>query len=494
MDWEQATHYEVLQVAQGAPLAVIKASYRVLVQQYHPDRYKPVHEAERITKRLNEAYGVLSDAELRAAYDSYITGRSGQQQSNHTSPPEAEPPSTPRSDKLSVHPWRRFLARVIDTLWLALLLGYLIGLVIPAWAANANLFVLSIVIGALILPIEAWFISVFRKTPGKWIFGIEVSRKNGERLSYGSAFQRAFNVWLSGQALGLPALFGIACAYWFFSLKKNSTTAWDTTSGSEVHHSNISAFPYLVGVVALFASGVLTNMALRDNTERMIAEKEAQQSPTVAPEPSNPASTPQQPYGEPSQVAGEEYLDWGWQNVTNEQFSAGVNAWFQKHPEYNNSQAQQAINSHFQEVTKQYPVIALGRAIDMALQRALTAGREAEYQRRQEEAQIPPRQAATYPSASRRSIDNADPGFVDIENESFARMAAGGKVQSTHYPQHAQVRADYPTTQAEIDDRNKTTRAAVEDMSKGNIPGAYKRYDYKSGQEIWVDANGTPLN
>lgn len=84
MNWDTATHYEVLQVASTASLPVIKASYRALIQQYHPDRYTPTDEAERITKRLNEAFKVLSDNELRAAYDEFLNGQ-----------PEAKKPKEP---------------------------------------------------------------------------------------------------------------------------------------------------------------------------------------------------------------------------------------------------------------------------------------------------------------------------------------------------------------------------------------------------------------
>ena len=65
MNWDSSSHYEILQVSQSAPMEVIRASYKALVQKYHPDRYAPREEAERATKRLNEAYATLSDSELR---------------------------------------------------------------------------------------------------------------------------------------------------------------------------------------------------------------------------------------------------------------------------------------------------------------------------------------------------------------------------------------------------------------------------------------------
>jgi molecular chaperone DnaJ len=63
--------YEVLQVTREASDQELKASYRKLAMQYHPDRNPNNPEAEEKFKECSEAYAVLSDAEKRAAYDRY---------------------------------------------------------------------------------------------------------------------------------------------------------------------------------------------------------------------------------------------------------------------------------------------------------------------------------------------------------------------------------------------------------------------------------------
>ncbi len=65
------THYDDLQVLRTAPLEVIKASYRVLSQKYHPDR-NPHPDALQIMKRVNLAWDVLSDPDRRARHDRWI--------------------------------------------------------------------------------------------------------------------------------------------------------------------------------------------------------------------------------------------------------------------------------------------------------------------------------------------------------------------------------------------------------------------------------------
>jgi molecular chaperone DnaJ len=64
-------YYEVLAVSRGVTELELKGAYRKLALQYHPDRNPGDAEAEEKFKEAAEAYGVLSDAQKRAAYDAY---------------------------------------------------------------------------------------------------------------------------------------------------------------------------------------------------------------------------------------------------------------------------------------------------------------------------------------------------------------------------------------------------------------------------------------
>jgi molecular chaperone DnaJ len=63
-------YYEILGVPRNASPEDLKAAFRKLARQYHPDVNKSPDAEERF-KSLNEAYAVLSDTEKRSVYDRY---------------------------------------------------------------------------------------------------------------------------------------------------------------------------------------------------------------------------------------------------------------------------------------------------------------------------------------------------------------------------------------------------------------------------------------
>lgn len=64
-------YYEILGVSKTADDAALKAAFRKLAMQHHPDKNPGDAEAERKFKELNEAYQVLSDGQKRGAYDRF---------------------------------------------------------------------------------------------------------------------------------------------------------------------------------------------------------------------------------------------------------------------------------------------------------------------------------------------------------------------------------------------------------------------------------------
>lgn len=64
-------YYELLGVSRGADDRMIKAAYRKLAMECHPDRHGGCSEKEAHFKAISEAYECLKDPQKRAAYDRF---------------------------------------------------------------------------------------------------------------------------------------------------------------------------------------------------------------------------------------------------------------------------------------------------------------------------------------------------------------------------------------------------------------------------------------
>ncbi|MFL6722107.1 MAG: molecular chaperone DnaJ [Sphingomonas sp.] len=81
-------YYELLGVPRGADDAAIKAAYRRLAKEHHPDRHNGCSNKEAQFKAINEAYDVLKDPQKRAAYDRF--GKAAFQNGGNGNDPFAE--------------------------------------------------------------------------------------------------------------------------------------------------------------------------------------------------------------------------------------------------------------------------------------------------------------------------------------------------------------------------------------------------------------------
>lgn len=69
--------YEILEVSPKASDAVIRAAYRCLVQQFHPDKNPGDAAAGERLCLINQAYALLADPLRRARYDQKVKSIAG---------------------------------------------------------------------------------------------------------------------------------------------------------------------------------------------------------------------------------------------------------------------------------------------------------------------------------------------------------------------------------------------------------------------------------
>lgn len=70
---ENKNYYDILGLAKNASSDDIKAAYKKLAKEHHPDVAKDKSSAEKKFKEINEAYQVLSDPQKKKMYDTYGT-------------------------------------------------------------------------------------------------------------------------------------------------------------------------------------------------------------------------------------------------------------------------------------------------------------------------------------------------------------------------------------------------------------------------------------
>lgn len=116
--------------------------------------------------------------------------------------------SPPAADSLPVvrHPWRRFLARLLDHSLCVLMLNALLVLMLRFTFGEGllNTLVQSYLAWGIQFLLEPHFLSTWGTTPGKWIFGLKVRNAHGGKLTFGEAAARLATLFRYGEGWGLP--------------------------------------------------------------------------------------------------------------------------------------------------------------------------------------------------------------------------------------------------------------------------------------------------
>jgi len=174
-----------------------------------------------------------------------------------TTSPVAASASTP------VRPWVRYWARVFDIFLFALPAGLIVGVVAPdAFEEQpGGDQLLGIVMLFAWTFVEAFLISSFGTTPGKWLFNTRVVGPGLRPISYSAALKRSLKVWWRGLGTGFPlvSLFTLAIAHG--RLTRCGETSWDRDMGFAVEHARIGFARATASVVVFFCFFLLITVA-----------------------------------------------------------------------------------------------------------------------------------------------------------------------------------------------------------------------------------------
>ena len=130
--------YEILQVHPAAHPEVIKAAYRRLALEYHPDRNTAPGATARMAE-INQAHDVLSDPARRVEYDRYRAAQAGRRETREDTPPRTEPPppnpqpQTQEDCRVEVFSASRLLWSFAVGLFVVCAIGTILTGVVVAW-------------------------------------------------------------------------------------------------------------------------------------------------------------------------------------------------------------------------------------------------------------------------------------------------------------------------------------------------------------------------
>lgn len=75
MQFATTSHYATLGLDHRCTAEQIRAAYRLLIKQHHPDLNQGSAQAKALTQALNAAYEILSDPHRRKSYDEQLSSR-----------------------------------------------------------------------------------------------------------------------------------------------------------------------------------------------------------------------------------------------------------------------------------------------------------------------------------------------------------------------------------------------------------------------------------
>lgn len=111
---------------------------------------------------------------------------------------------------------------------------------------------------------ESVCISLFGKTPGKWIGNITVKTCEGFNITFCQAMKRTLLVWITGMLLNIPFLAFVPLFVSKKYLMKKGNTYWDEACKTDVVCEVLPIWRYSIVIIVGIAFNVIIYIALID--------------------------------------------------------------------------------------------------------------------------------------------------------------------------------------------------------------------------------------
>ncbi|SET59383.1 RDD family protein [Natronincola peptidivorans] len=170
----------------------------------------------------------------------------------------------PEKECSQIRPWVRYWARGIDfQIWVVIMES--IRFIIPEdqmiwldistwgiWKGLVGIFLWGIIGSLLTMAVwsflEAYLISRYGCTPGKWILNIRITKEDGTKLSYQEGLRRVWGVFFYGEGLFIPIVSAITNIMSYTKLTNDGITEWDEMGKHKVTHSTIGTVKVLIAI------------------------------------------------------------------------------------------------------------------------------------------------------------------------------------------------------------------------------------------------------
>ena len=176
-------------------------------------------------------------------------------------------PITTNQNQIVVNrPWVRWLARTFDVYIFIFISSYVASVLLPEFYVRNWLFWSFLSIPLWIF-VEAFLLTTFGTTPGKWLLKVNVALASSDDILYSKALSRSAKVCWRGYGLGLPFVQFITSIVAFNNLKKNGVTSWDREEGFLITHKKIGAIRLIVTIIILLAVSAIGQHNFKENVK-----------------------------------------------------------------------------------------------------------------------------------------------------------------------------------------------------------------------------------